>query len=92
MSSIRYTLRLTTNGAEVWKRWTGDRDEMRRLAVAALSQMDLHFDDEITERKATQFLLPLADGGPAEGVQQWGTSIWSNDLKHELTLEARRKG
>lgn len=95
MSKLRYTLRLTTNGAEVWKRYTGDRDEMRRLAVAALSQMDLHFDDEIAERGATMFLLPLQDTEPvepAEDVVSWGSEIHSQDFIHQLTLEVHRKG
>jgi hypothetical protein len=38
--SIRYTLRLVENGAEVWKRWTGDREEALRDIAATLVDLE----------------------------------------------------
>lgn len=87
MSNIRYTLRLTTNGAEVWKRWTGDREEMGRLAATALVDM------EVREQPGLMFLALLApDFTMLDGVDSIESAVRSNDFRSVLTLEAHRKG
>lgn len=40
--SIRYTLRLVENGAEVWKRYTGDREEALRDLAATLADLEIY--------------------------------------------------
>lgn len=83
--SIKYTLTLETDGKEVWKRWTGDREEMLRLAAPALVDMG------VSERVGQMFLLNIqsAQPGPDGNV---GTATYSRDLRSTLWFDARSTG
>lgn len=85
---FKYTLRLMTNGAEVWKRWTGDRDEARRLAASAVSDLDAH------DMLAKSFLGALRDKDLEQMVtdETWGFAVNSKDLTSTLHLEVHTKG
>lgn len=86
--SIRYTLRLVENGAEVWKRWTGDRDEALRDLAATLPDLD------VDENRAVHFALG-AQGVDLDGVRA-GTAhtavVHTRDLATRLEFEVRMKG
>lgn len=86
-SDFKYTLRLMANGAEVWKRWTGDRDEARRLAASALVDLDAH------DMLATSFLGALNEKDLAQmvGDETWGFAVNSKDLTSTLHLEVYKK-
>lgn len=86
--SFKYTLRLMTNGAEVWKRWSGDRDEVRRMAAEALVGLGAH--PELAE----SFLGSLTDRNLKAMVtdETWGFAVNSKDLTSTLHLEVYRKG
>ena len=79
--SIRYTLRLETNGAEVWKRWTGDQREAADLLATAL--VDLGRDDTAAGRSVMAYLRT-----PEPGVD--GMSIHSRDFSSTLTLTIKQ--
>lgn len=81
----KYTLTLETAGKEVWKRWTGDRDEARRLAAAAVVDLGAH------ERLASSFLEALTERNLREMVpsETWGFAVNSKDLTSTLHLEVR---
>ena len=82
--SIRYTLRLVEHGAEVWKRWTGDREEALRDLAGSL------VDLQCPERRA-QWAMTNASTLEAalEPGQQRGLSIYNQDLTVELSFEVR---
>lgn len=86
--SVRYTLRLVEHGAEVWKRWTGDREEALRDLAATLPDLD------VDQHRAVNFLLAARDID-LDGVRA-GTAhtivVHTKDLATRLELEARQKG
>lgn len=85
--SLRYTLRLTTNGAEVWKRWTGDRKEAGRLAANALVDMD------VREQPGLMFMAILSpEFTLSSAMDSVESTAHSNDFRSTLTLEVRRTG
>ena len=86
--SFKYTLRLVTNGTEVWKRWTGDRDEVRKMAAAAVVDLDAH------PALAEAFLQSLTDRNLRAMVEDesWGFALNSKDLTSTLHLEVHKKG
>jgi hypothetical protein len=82
--SIRYTLRLESSGAEVWKRWTGDRDEAQGIALTGLVQV------EAAERVAGMFLAAL--DMEVEGTSFVETTAYSPNLTSALHLRVDVKG
>jgi hypothetical protein len=80
--SIRYTLRLVENGAEVWKRWTGDREEAKGIALTGLVQV------EAPRRAAEMLLTGLATAEPS-GESFYETVAYSPDLTSSLHLTIR---
>jgi hypothetical protein len=85
---MKYTLTLETDGKEVWKRWTGDREEVIRLAIPALVEMG------VAERVAGMFLVPT-DENVVERMMPDSfstTDAFSADLRTRLTLDVRKKG
>ena len=83
--STRYTLRLETDGKEVFKRWSGDREEVLRLAVPALVDLG------VAERLAEMFLAGAKAASPPPGHQA-GSAVHSPDLRSMLTFEVRTTG
>lgn len=86
--SVKYTLTLETDGAEVWKRWTGDRNEVIRLALPALVDLD------VSKRVAGMFLVSASED-TAEQMRPDSFAIseaFSADLRTRLTLDVRKKG
>jgi hypothetical protein len=86
--SVKFTLTLETDGREVWKRWTGDRDEVIRMAIPALVEL------EVGERVAQMFLMS-ASQEVVQGMvpDSFATSdAFSADLRTKLTLDVRSKG
>ena len=81
--SARYTLRLTTNGAEVWKRWTGDRDEAARIAAAGL--VDIGKDESLQAHMLMEFIK-----NPSGAVD--GMTVYSTGMTSALHLNIRQKG
>lgn len=83
----KYTLRLVENGAEVWKRWTGDIEEARRLAASAVVDLGAH------DTLAASFLgaLSVKELGRMVGDETWGFAVNSRDLTSTLHLEVYRK-
>ena len=80
-SDFKYTLRLMTNGAEVWKRWTGDRDEAARItasALAALGKADT----------LSGLVMMAAVKDPPAGADAITTH--SADLRSTLTLSIKQ--
>ena len=79
--SLRYTLRLATDGAEVWKRWTGDRDEAARILASGLA--DIGKAESMPGLMMMQFLKDAPAGAD-------GMSIHSLDLRSTLTLSIKQ--
>jgi len=81
----RYTLTLEAGGKEVFKRWTGDRDEMRRLMLEALATLDAH------PALAASFLQCLDEANLKHmvGDETWGFAVNSKDLTSTLHLEVK---
>lgn len=75
---MKYTLRLETDGKEVWKRWTGDREEVIRLAIPALVDLGA------AERVAQMFLYGIPAALAKDGFAE--VSAYSADLRSTLTL------
>jgi hypothetical protein len=86
--SFKYTLTLMTNGEQVFKRWSGDRDEVRRMAAAAVVDLDAH------PQLAESFIGSLTDANLKAMVQDetWGFALNSKDLTSTLHLEVHKKG
>lgn len=87
--SIRYTLRLVENGAEVWKRWTGDREEALRDLAATLPDLDISAERAENFAALSAAIDPATLGGPGSGHT---TVVHTKDLNTRLTFEVRRKG
>lgn len=77
---MKYALRLTTNGKQVWRQWTGDTREMAAWVASAL--VDLGKDDTVPGHMMLEFLR--LDKPGADGM-----SIHSQDLRSTLTLTIR---
>lgn len=87
MGALRYILRLSTDGAEVWKRYTGDRDEAATMGARALVDMG------VREQPGLMFMAILApDFTMGKGVDSIESAVLSNDFRSRLTLEVKRKG
>lgn len=88
--TLRYTLRLVEHGAEVWQRWTGDREEALRDLARALVDLDC---PEPRARRAMKSAADLSAAGdrfaPGDTV---GCSTLNQDLTVELSFEVRRPG
>lgn len=83
--SIRYTLILATSGDEVWRRWTGDREEaLRDLAVTMV-------DLDIGHHRALSFVELLRQKLDTS-IGPFGIAILTDDLRSSLTFEVRHKG
>lgn len=87
--SVRYTLRLVENGAEVWKRWTGDREEMLRDLAHTLPDLD------ISERQRLRFAIDAKDlmvEPMGVGIRERGVQVLTDDLRSALSLTVRITG
>lgn len=84
--NIRYTTRLFEGGQEVWKRWTGDREEaLRDLATTLVDLQCPEPRAQWTMANASTLEADLKIG------EQRGLSTYNNDMTTELSFEVRRK-
>ena len=85
--SVRYTLRLVEHGAEVWKRWTADREEALRDLAATL------VDLECPQRRAE---FAMTNAATLEAALEPGEyrelHVLNDDLTVSLEFEVRQKG
>jgi hypothetical protein len=84
--SIRYTLRLAENGAEVWKRWTGDREEALRDLVTTVTDLD------VDPQRAENFALAAQGIDPGDLLpgQMHSATVMTKDLDLTLGFEVYR--
>lgn len=83
----KYTLTLMAGGAEVWKRWTGDRDEALGDMVKAVSDLD------IDPQRAENFAFAAKDIDPDALLsgQKHSAIVMTKNLDLTLSFEVYRK-
>lgn len=77
---MKYTIVLTTDGKEVFKRWTGDKREAAEILAASL------VDAGVSENNATLAMQFLNDPPPVID----GTSVYSRDHRSVIDITIRQ--
>ncbi|UOK18400.1 hypothetical protein SEA_BRUHMOMENT_84 [Arthrobacter phage BruhMoment] len=86
MSGYRYTLALHTAGKEVFRRWSGDREEMLRDMAHSLPHLD------VDPHRAQNFALEARAISPVELLpgQTHSAIVLTNDLASRIVFEVKR--